>query len=181
MDLDEPPLKRSRDTSSSTQSDDVTYSNEFVQRAQNVSVPLPRTPEQPLPAPETPFQPDERQGGGASDHWLQYRTHHIYDSRGRSTSERALERCVQERLFPLHQNRVSTEIGDRLRAELTPRFFAERNYRKSRHHPPAATTLQRTEQRGVLRSAQWRRATELCPPPSRAAVQFISTQPYQFF
>ena len=29
----------------------------FVQRAQNVCVPLQRTPEQPVPAPETPFQP----------------------------------------------------------------------------------------------------------------------------
>ena len=31
--------------------------NEFVQRAQNVSVPLPRTSEQLAPDPETPFQP----------------------------------------------------------------------------------------------------------------------------
>ena len=57
MDLDEPPLKRSRDTPSSTQPSDFANPEEFVQRAQIVNVPLPRTPEQPVPAPETPFQP----------------------------------------------------------------------------------------------------------------------------
>ena len=31
--------------------------DEFVNRAQNVSVPLPRTPEQSMPAPETPKKP----------------------------------------------------------------------------------------------------------------------------
>ena len=76
MDHDEPPLKRSRGTSSSTQPSAFANPDEFVQRAQNVSVPLPRTPEQPVPA-----QPDGRQGGGASDHWLQYRTHHISDAK----------------------------------------------------------------------------------------------------
>ena len=54
MDLDEPPSKRPRDTpSSSTQQFDCANPDEFVQRARNVSVPLPRTPEQPV----TPFQP----------------------------------------------------------------------------------------------------------------------------
>ena len=58
MDLDEQPSKRPRDTpSSSTQHFDFANPDEFVQRARNVSVPLPRTPEQPVPAPETPFQP----------------------------------------------------------------------------------------------------------------------------
>ena len=58
MDLDEPSLKRPRDTpSSSTQQSDFANPDEFVQRARNVSVPLPKTPEQPVPAPETPFQP----------------------------------------------------------------------------------------------------------------------------
>ena len=56
MDLDEQPSKRSRDTpSSSTQQSDFDNPDEFVQRARNVSVPLPRTPEQPVPAPETPL------------------------------------------------------------------------------------------------------------------------------
>ena len=50
--------KLQRDTpSSSTQQFDFADPDECVQRAQNVSVPLPRTPEQPVPAPETPFQP----------------------------------------------------------------------------------------------------------------------------
>ena len=58
MDLDEQPSKRSRDTpSSSTQQFDYANPDEFVQRAQNVSLPLPRNPEQPVPAPETPFLP----------------------------------------------------------------------------------------------------------------------------
>ena len=57
MDLDERPSKRSRDTPSSSQQSDFANPNEFVQSAQNVSVPLPRTPEQDVPAPETPFQP----------------------------------------------------------------------------------------------------------------------------
>ena len=50
-------LKRSRDTPSSTQPSDFTNSKEFAQRAQTASVPLPRTPEQVVLAPETPFQP----------------------------------------------------------------------------------------------------------------------------
>ena len=57
MDLDETPSKRSRDTPSSTQQSDFANPDGFVQRAQNVSVPLPRTPEQHVPALETPFQP----------------------------------------------------------------------------------------------------------------------------
>ena len=57
MDVDEPPSKRSRETPSSTQRCDFANPDEFVQRAQNVSVPLSRTPEQSVPAPETPFQP----------------------------------------------------------------------------------------------------------------------------
>ena len=57
MDLDEQPSKRPRDTpSNSTQQSDFDNPDEFVQRARNVSVPLPRTPEQPVPAPETLFQ-----------------------------------------------------------------------------------------------------------------------------
>ena len=56
MDLDEPPSKRSRDTPSSAQQSDFANPNEFVLRARNVSVPLPRTPEQHVPALETPFQ-----------------------------------------------------------------------------------------------------------------------------
>ena len=57
MDLDEQPSKRPRDTpSSSTQQSDFDNPDEFVHRARNVSVPLPRTPERPVPAPETPFQ-----------------------------------------------------------------------------------------------------------------------------
>ena len=46
MDLDEPPSKRSRDTSSSTQPSDFANPVEFAQRAQHASVLLPRTPEQ---------------------------------------------------------------------------------------------------------------------------------------
>ena len=57
MDLDEQPSKRPRDTSSSTQPSDFDNPEEFVQRNRNVSVPLPRTLERPVPAPETPFQP----------------------------------------------------------------------------------------------------------------------------
>ena len=57
MDLDEPSSKRSRDTPSGTQQSDFANPDEFVQRAQNVSVPLPRTPVQPVPAPETLSQP----------------------------------------------------------------------------------------------------------------------------
>ena len=51
MDLDEPQSKRSRDTPSSTQLSDFANPNEIVQRAQNVRVPLPRTPEQNAPDP----------------------------------------------------------------------------------------------------------------------------------
>ena len=57
MDLGEQPSKRPRDTpSSSTQQSDFDSPDEFVQRARNVSVPLPRTPEQPggETAPVTP-------------------------------------------------------------------------------------------------------------------------------
>ena len=55
--LDAPPLKRSRDTPSSTQPSDFADANEFAQRAQTASVPMPRTPEPVVPAPETPLQP----------------------------------------------------------------------------------------------------------------------------
>ena len=57
MDLDEPPLKRSPDTPSSSQPSHFANSNEFAQRAQTVNVPLPRTPEPVVPAPETLLQP----------------------------------------------------------------------------------------------------------------------------
>ena len=57
MDLDEPPSKRSRDTPSSTQQSDFVNPDEFVNRAQIVSVQLQRTPEQSMPAPENLFQP----------------------------------------------------------------------------------------------------------------------------
>ena len=57
MDLDAPPLKRTRDTPSGTQPSDFTNPNEFAQRAQTASIPLTRTPEPVVPAPETPFQP----------------------------------------------------------------------------------------------------------------------------
>ena len=50
MDLDAPPLKRARDTPSSTQPSDFITPNEVVQRAQTASVPLPRTPERVVPA-----------------------------------------------------------------------------------------------------------------------------------
>ena len=55
MDIDELPLKRSRDTPSSTRQSDFANLNESVQRAQNVGVLLPRTPEQPVQTPETLF------------------------------------------------------------------------------------------------------------------------------
>ena len=45
--------------------------------------------------------------------------------RGRWTSERTLERYIQEVTFLLHQNRHPTEIANRLSA-LAPRVFAEK-------------------------------------------------------
>ena len=58
MDLEEQPSKCPRETpSSSTQQLDFDNPEEFVRRAGDVSVPLPRTPERLVPAPETPFQP----------------------------------------------------------------------------------------------------------------------------
>ena len=58
VDLDERQSKRPHDTpNSSTQQFDFANPDEFVQRAQYVSVPLPITLEQSVPAPETPFQP----------------------------------------------------------------------------------------------------------------------------
>ena len=56
MDLDAPSSKRPRDTSSSTQPSDFVSPNEFAQRAQAASVPLPRTPDPVVPASESPFQ-----------------------------------------------------------------------------------------------------------------------------
>ena len=57
MDLDAPPLKRSRDTPSSTR---FTKSNEFAQRAQTASVPLPRTSEPVVLAPDTTIASQRR-------------------------------------------------------------------------------------------------------------------------
>ena len=57
MDLDAPSLKGSRDTSNNTQPSDFANPNEFAQRPQTASVPLLRTPEPVVLAPETPFQP----------------------------------------------------------------------------------------------------------------------------
>ena len=57
MDLDTPPMKRARDTPSSTQPSDFANSHQFAQGAQAASVPLPRTLEPVVLAPETPFQP----------------------------------------------------------------------------------------------------------------------------
>ena len=45
MELDAPPLKRSRDTSSSTQPYDFANLHEFAQRVQTANVPMPRNPE----------------------------------------------------------------------------------------------------------------------------------------
>ena len=75
-------------------------------------------------------------GGGATDHWLQNRDLPQLRRTSRWTSERALERYVQEGTFLLHQNGLSRE-ADGLRAlgEFAPRSFAEQNYRKSNHHP----------------------------------------------
>ena len=86
-------------------------------------------------------------GGGATDHWLQYRDLAQLRRRGRWTSERALERYVQEGTFLVHQNWLCKEVADRLRAlaELAPRFFAAQDNRGSRHQPPTATTLERKE------------------------------------
>ena len=79
-----------------------------------------------------------RRGGGASDHLLQYRNLPQLQCRGRWTSERTLERYVQEATFLLHQNRLSKEVTDRLPAlaQLAPRFFAEQDHRESHHQPP---------------------------------------------
>ena len=77
MDLDAPLLKRSRDTPSSTQPSGFTNSKEFAQRAQTASVPLPRTPEQVVLAPETPFQPVPHAKRAATTPCL--RLHHSKD------------------------------------------------------------------------------------------------------
>ena len=80
-------------------------------------------------------------GGGATDHWLQYRDLPLLRRRGRWTSERTLERYSHEGTFQLHQNRIPAEIANRLSAlaDLAPRFFAEQDCGKLRHqllHPP---------------------------------------------
>ena len=159
MDHDEPPLKRSRDTSSSTQPSAFANPNEFVQRAQNVSVPLPRTPEQPsgdtLSARRTSRRRSFRSLASISD------SPHLRHKNGPPTLR-------PRTTFPLHRNwrpsprraHASSLSRTKLQKVLPP--------------PPAATTLQRTEQGGVLRSAQWRRATELCP--HRLAQQSNSSQ-----
>ena len=80
-------------------------------------------------------------GGGATDHWLQYRDLPQLRRRGRWTSGRTLERYIyiyiQEGTFLFHQNQLSKEVADRLSAlaELAPRFFAEQDYEESRHQP----------------------------------------------
>ena len=77
-----------------------------------------------------------------SDHWLQYRDLPLLRRRGRWTSERTHERYIQEGTFLLHQNRLSTEIVNRLSAlpDLALRFFAEQD-----------TVTERQRIRSVLR------------------------------
>ena len=53
--------------------------------------------------------------------------------RGRWTSEKTLERYIQEGSLLLHQNRVANRLS--ALAELSPRFFAEQDYGESRHQP----------------------------------------------
>ena len=52
VDLDVPSSRRSRDTSSITQPSDFIKPSEFAQRAQTAAVPLPRTSDTAVPAPE---------------------------------------------------------------------------------------------------------------------------------
>ena len=63
---------------------------------------------------------DGLRGGGAAEHWLQYRDLHYYDAGGRWTSERVLERCIQEGAFLPYQNQLSKEVANRLSALAEP-------------------------------------------------------------
>ena len=73
-------------------------------------------------------------GGGATEHWLQYRDLPQLRRRGRWASVRTIERYIQEGTFLL-QNLISKEVADRLSAlaDLAPRFFAEHDYGESHH------------------------------------------------
>ena len=57
--------------------------------------------------------------------------------RGRWTSTRTLERCVQEGTFLLHPSQLTKGVADRLRAlaELAPGFFAAQDCGESHHQP----------------------------------------------
>ena len=87
-------------------------------------------------------------GGGATNHRLQYRDSPQLRRRGRWTSERTLERCVPEGAYLHHQNQLSREVADPLRAlaELAPRFFAEED---NRVPPPAQPPRCNGKGRGV--------------------------------
>ena len=115
------------------------------------------------------------QGGGATDHWLQYRGLPQLRRRGRWTSERTLEKYIQERDLStssepaLQRSCRPSQCSRRARASL-PRRTSPRRIPPP---TPAATTLTRKGQRSSLRSAQRRRATELCPTPPCLSEQYL--------
>ena len=78
-------------------------------------------------------------------HSLRYRDKPLLRRRGRWSSEKTLERQIQEATFLLHQNQLSKEVTDRLSAlaERSTRFFAEQDYERVPPPIPTATTLQR--------------------------------------
>ena len=105
---------------------------------------FPATAPQPWRVTSTPHAPRHQHhtlhglgGGGATDHWLQYRDLPQLRRRGRWTSERTLDRYIQEGTFQLHQNRLPTEIANRLSAlaDLAPRFSPEQDCERPRHQP----------------------------------------------
>ena len=100
-------------------------------------------------------------GGGATDHWLQHRHLPLLRRRGWWTSERTLERYIQEVTILLHQNQLSKEFADRLRARAS--FLCRTRLRRVPPPAPTATTMQRKGSWSSLRSAQWCRATDPCP------------------
>ena len=89
-------------------------------------------------------------GGDATEHWLSQRDIPGPRRRGRWTSERTLERYVQEGAFCLHTLSLDNDSAGKIRelATLAPSFFAG----VLPDPPPSPATTEKTERGGEVES-----------------------------
>ena len=115
-----------------------------------------------LGVPHQHYTLHELRGGGATDHWLQYRDLHSCDAGVSGPLKGPLKDTFKKAHFDFIKtgSPKQWQTGSRALAELAS--FLCRTRLQSLPLAPTATTLQRKGQSSSLRSAQRRRATQLC-------------------